>query len=346
MKCISCLHDSKAKERASGVCPNCQKRFAFDPSSGDPFTDAAFAGAIARVSSQDAVRFTESNLYYELSKTKRSAPMSMSWRILIGIFMMAGALIFAGFAQSVLLLLLLCLPVAALFAWPYVVKASPSPILLWETYQYMLRKWQAAHGLPAKLIVPAPPQLRSALPPELSTYSFDRAVICDRQETVDLLLANNFHFENNCAILSVDGYPQTLFDSVREMLRRNPKIEVFALHDASSRGHSLARTLASSPAWFQGIGRVTDVGLSEAHAQHLRGMWLPIQGAAKSGTWLSQYTVELASMRPEQIIKRLFRAMTQPGVELQSDGYIYYVTDTSFGRSDASTSDGGGDSFG
>jgi hypothetical protein len=27
-------------------------------------------------------------------------------------------------------------------------------------------------------------------------------VICDRAQTVDVLLANNFHFENNCAVLS------------------------------------------------------------------------------------------------------------------------------------------------
>ena len=40
---------------------------------------------------------------------------------------------------------------------------------------------------------------------DIADYSFDRAVICDRARTVDLLVANNFHFENNCAVLAVDG---------------------------------------------------------------------------------------------------------------------------------------------
>ena len=70
---------------------------------------------------------------------------------------------------------------------------------------------------------------------DLGDYSFDRAVICDRARTVDLLIANNFHFENNCAILSIGGYPKGPFELVRTMLKRNPKLQVFALHDASVR---------------------------------------------------------------------------------------------------------------
>ena len=34
-----------------------------------------------------------------------------------------------------------------------------------------------------------------------------------------MLLANNFHFENNCAILSIEGYPPNVFETVRAMLK-------------------------------------------------------------------------------------------------------------------------------
>jgi hypothetical protein len=38
-------------------------------------------------------------------------------------------------------------------------------------------------------------------PPEADVpdYSLDTEVICNRAQTVDLRLANDFHFENNCA---------------------------------------------------------------------------------------------------------------------------------------------------
>ena len=45
MKCIHCQLDSKKNERIGGLCPGCQKPFAFDPTTGHP-TDAGFQAAI------------------------------------------------------------------------------------------------------------------------------------------------------------------------------------------------------------------------------------------------------------------------------------------------------------
>ncbi|WP_198007661.1 hypothetical protein [Dactylococcopsis salina] len=42
---------------------------------------------------------------------------------------------------------------------------------------------------------------------------FDRAVICDRSEIARFLIANDFNFENNCAVLSVAGYPKNIFSN-------------------------------------------------------------------------------------------------------------------------------------
>jgi hypothetical protein len=356
VKCIKCNRDSKAKERVGG-CPGCGSRFAFDPQSGDPFTDAAFAAAIERVSSGGAVRFSENHLYYELA---RSANRKTS---IVGSVIVTGAITFGPgiWASFFLHSFLPLVGAAALFAVPLrgwmSSKRGASPALSFATFARLLQKWLGAHGTPPKLMastVCEPPRADAArmLPKELSTYSFDRAVVCDRQETVDLLLANNFHFENNCAVLSAGGYPHAIFAQVLQMLRRNPKIEVYALHDASIEGVGLARMLASSPEWFKGIGRVTDVGLSVEHAQAMRGLWLPADLSVRGSMdrvgpeelkWLSEYQLELASVRPEQVIKRLFRAMTQPATAYEYQGDTYYVNNSS---GDASTSDGGGDSFG
>ena len=360
MKCIKCQTDSKYSERSSGTCPKCSAKFAFEPKSGDVFTDPAFAAAIDRVSASDAVRFTEANLFYELARSRRRAGSKKVILVVLGIAICIVSAIIAAASGSIVPFVIGVLVGATVGVLGVVSKPSPTPELTRGAFSSMLGKWKSAHGTPAKLVHRVAPAskkeaTKKALPSELATYSFDRAVICDRPETVDLLLANNFHFENNCAILAVNRYPEAVFGPVLEMLRNNPKIEVYALHDASKTGHDLARQLATSPEWFRGIGRVTDVGILVKHAMKMRGLWQAAHGSpvtfpdltTEENVWLSQYSLELAAMRPEQVIKRLFRAMTQPGTQVSTDdGAIFFFVGGSFGGSDAGTSDGGGDSFG
>src|SRR5207245_2660049 len=141
----------------------------------------------------------------------------------------------------------------------------------------LLAKWRAAHGEPKGLVVRRPADSRGyrdqPVEPDIGDYSFDRAVVCDRPETADILLAHNFHFENNCAVLAEGGYPERAFETVRAMLRKNPKIAVFALHDATPDGCALARRLRADEAWFRGIGEVVDVGLRPVHAKPFKGLW-------------------------------------------------------------------------
>jgi hypothetical protein len=359
VKCIKCHTDSPHKDRSTGACPNCREKFAFEPKAGDVFTDPAFASAIDRVSASDAVRFTASNLYYELARARRRAGSSKVVVVVVVIVLCVVGAIVSGSAQSIIPFAIAALVAATILVLGIVSKRRATPELTESAFHALLARWKSAHGTPAKLVHRVAPAVSKGstkeLPRELATYSFDRAVICDRPETVDLLLANNFHFENNCAILAVNRYPEAVFGPVLEMLRRNPRIEVYALHDASVIGHDLARQLATSPEWFRGIGRVTDVGILVKHAAKMRGLWqetrrtVPVTFrdlSTAENVWLTQYVLELAAIRPEQVIKRLFRAMTQPGEQVTTDdGGIYFVGG-SFGGSDAGTSDGGGDSFG
>jgi hypothetical protein len=238
----------------------------------------------------------------------------------------------------------------------------------------MWQTWISVHGKPPGLIerMPQPAiairQPRRPLESDIGDYSFDRAVICDRAETVDLLLANNFHFENNCAILSVDGYPPAPFDTVRAMLKRNPKLQVFALHDATVQGCQMAYHLTHDPDWFAGQVPVIDVGLRPVHAPAFRGVWLstpqvavlPHAGIkAAEAEWLREYSLELAAVRPDQVLKRLFRAMNRPRDDDEDSGYLFIgdgegdagresfvIEDEQSFSSDAAADDGGADSFG
>ncbi|NEQ71794.1 MAG: hypothetical protein F6K23_01065 [Okeania sp. SIO2C9] len=71
---------------------------------------------------------------------------------------------------------------------------------------------------------------------EVIAYSFDRVIVCDTAEIAQFLIANNFHFENNCAVLSIDGYPENIFSTVMQMLKQNPDLKVYAFHSATPRG--------------------------------------------------------------------------------------------------------------
>jgi len=130
-----------------------------------------------------------------------------------------------------------------------------------------LENWQRVNSTVTKML-PSPSNFLSATTPEalpnveVSAYSFDRLVVCQSDEIAQMLISNNFHFENNCAILSISGYPQRIFATTMEMLRRNPELKVYAFHDCSPEGMELVNQLRTNPRWFpDGNIVVIDVGL-------------------------------------------------------------------------------------
>jgi hypothetical protein len=130
-------------------------------------------------------------------------------------------------------------------------------------FQDWINKWTEIN-LPIAKMLPSPRDTNenAAVSPDVSAYSFDRVVVCDRPEIAQFLIANNFHFENNCAVLSITGYPQSIFDTTMQMLRRNPDLKVYALHDCTPRGIGLVNHLRASPNWFPNSSAVIiDIGL-------------------------------------------------------------------------------------
>lgn len=361
MKCIRCGKDSNYRARKEGGrCAYCSERFALEPKEGDPFTDAGFKAAIDKVSSQGNVRWTPAHLRYELGRRialRANRLSGCTLAFLSVVCVPVGAALLAS-ADSWLALVLVA--VVALGIW-WLMKGRPRENAAYipldrARFDSMWTRWRRVHGEPRGLIVRrARPEAQRELPSDIEEYSFDRAVVCDRSETVDLLLANNFHFENNCAVLSADGYPKHAFQTVRKMLRNNPKLVVYVLHDATGSGCELADEVARQPTWFP-HATVIDVGLRPAHARDFYGeLELASAGnipgpalSPEEATWLNEYSLELACLLPEQVIKRLFKALARP-VDLTAAGMLamgaFYV-DAETMRRHTVAADGGGDSFG
>jgi hypothetical protein len=332
VKCIYCDHDSNYKDRqAMGGCARCRRPFAFEPRTGSRITDLGFKHAVDAVSADGHVKWGVEHLYYEVwRRLDRPRPsMPFGFVIVVSVVALIVTLFAWGSVKVVAVALAVGTAVASLYVWQrYFRRRQPRPLSR-EEFDRMWASWQRAHPdhQTGVIVRRAPVARPRAMAPDVPLYSFDHAVICDRARTVDLLLANNFHFENNCAVLSIDGYPPGPFETVRAMLKRNPRLRVFALHDATATGCRLAHRLATEVEWFKGQ-RIVDVGLRPVHGKSLSRSLLPVPSpgvipgyglTTDEALWLSQFTLEVAAIRPEQVLKRLFRAMRRTP-ELDSRG--------------------------
>ncbi|MEG3907359.1 hypothetical protein Q5691_20605 [Microcoleus sp. w1-18aA5] len=205
-----------------------------------------------------------------------------------------------------------------------------------------LRDWQRVNGALEKLLPAARQEaLPATIAPEVSAYSFDRAIICDSDEIAQFLIANNVHFENNCAILSISGYPQSIFNTVIEMLRRNTDLKVYALHNASPPGVGLVHQLRTSPEWFASQAvTIFDLGISPRQILATRDMFVQksqtmAQTArqlpdavrqsltAEELAWLDAGNfVELESFTPQRLLRVVNYGLAQSGDPQTNDGLI------------------------
>ena len=139
-----------------------------------------------------------------------------------------------------------------------------------------LNLWSVVNGPIGKLL-PPPKQSESnaVLSPDITSYSFDRLMVCDNSAIAQFLIANNFHFNHNCAIVSITGYPENIFSTILEMAKRNAELVVYAVHDATIRGVSLTHHLRNTPQWFANTTiPIYDVGLTPQQVLNSKGFFI------------------------------------------------------------------------
>lgn len=337
MKCVQCTAENNLKDRTAnqGRCKNCNHPFAFEPTTMDAklrFTDGFFAKALADISANDTLYFTPKQLLYLLEKRlgRKAALAARSAKIFGG-----GVLIMIGFFTAALGIGLVAI---AIGLWllisglrqsarrPQVFTITDSMVNTW------LQQWQRFNAPPAKLL-PAPSAPASLAPAaeDVTAYSFDRVLVCDSVAIAQLLIANNIHFEHNCAVLSITGYPQTIFATTMAMLRRNPDLQVIALHNCSPQGVALIHELRTSPDWFAANTPVMfDLGLLPRQIEAARQQaYIQVstdsaQAAQRLSSevrqplsetelqWLGAgYVVELESFTPQKLIQIVGRGIAR-----------------------------------
>ena len=280
----------------------------------------------------------------------------------IGVILLVGGIIFSlsinsyfFFAVSVILGMLLFY-----LGYRQLGREQNTPQLFFITqtqFQDWVTRWQQSNPMGKLLSSPREEITLNAVSSDISAYSFDRAIICDSAAIAQVLIANNFHFENNCAVLSITGYPHSIFDTVMQMLSRNSELKVYALHDASPLGVSLVHQLRTNPNWFGNSDvRIYDLGLlprqifssskvfiqaSEESAQEAKQLLSDVRQSLSNDElqWLDAGNfVELESFSPRKIIQVVTQGITRSQDVTASDslllideggygggGYVYAV---------------------
>lgn len=339
MKCIYCETNNTYPERVknSQRCSKCHHPFAMEPKT-DPLqiSDGLFQRVIRDVSDGEKLFFTEQHLWYEFNR-RLLKHKTLSCGAAATLLLVAGG---AGFAMHHLGPALLGMS-GLCFAATTTSRASAAKLLrpkisLPDFDSRYLSKWVNAHGQIPKLLPPPAPsrgRLHTPQAQDITSYSFDRALVTEHADIAAMLVANNFHFENNCAILSLDGYPYQTAATVMEMLMRNPQLKVFALHDASVRGCEMPGKLRQTP-WFPDPTiRLIDLGLRPKHIEATKLITLqraqttvpdPLRATLIPGEilWLESGNVtELTCMRPAKLMRAIYQGFARAN-QMEAEGML------------------------
>ncbi|MDY6803285.1 MAG: hypothetical protein SXA11_05695 [Cyanobacteriota bacterium] len=233
-----------------------------------------------------------------------------------------------------------------------------------EAVNNWLGRWTGINGSVEKMLPPPREESNNIeVSSDISAYSFDRLLVCESADIAQFLIANNFHFEHNCAVLSITGYPESIFSTVMKMLRRNRDLKVYAFHNASPRGVSLIDRLRTSSNWFVNNEVVIyDLGLLPRHIFSSKNMFALKSSESAAAAqempaavreslsadeiaWLEAGNyVELESFSPRRLLQVVSRGIAnsqsisrggswdedEGGTLASSDDYYLFVSD-SFG---------------
>lgn len=198
-----------------------------------------------------------------------------------------------------------------------------------KDFHLWLNRWVSINDFPQKIL--ASPKISTAqvaASPRAIAYKFDRVVVCNSSNIAQLLIKNNFHFSNNCAVLGIDRYPHRDFMKIKEMLDSIPDLQVFAFHDCSPQGLRMIRHLRTEKIWFPNLTTpIIDIGIrpyqimddpDKIVSQSAESMRLSQQLAADLRNildpaeldWLDAgFYLELESLPPQELIEILEQAI-------------------------------------
>ncbi len=334
MKCIRCGTNNNYQDRQDKKCKKCGHKFVFEPKTMTPkITDALFAKILNDISFKNTIFYSQKQFDYYFDKIAKNRKSKSVIAVLIFIFFVSN-ICFTGFVGVIfgwLLATVTLLGMTSIYFGVVALLNKKPKVQEFIVKQSQLREWQdkwnSINSTPEKLLpsITSNPNLISNS--ELNHYSFDRLVVCQKDEIAHFLIANNFHLENNCAILSITGYPENTFQTILNMARQNPNLKVYGLHDCSASGMNLVYNLQTQPNWFLNYQvQIYDLWLSyeqvmkmpntfvrkDSNSQKIElPLEVPQNLSSEEIKWLEKgYYIELESFSPKFLLKVVKKGIT------------------------------------
>lgn len=310
MKCIKCGKDATKKDRGvtGGRCSACYQPFVTEPLE-DGLTDMAIKTAEEIVSSHGTFYFLKEHLKYQLqrklNKTLKGCTIATVVLLIIFIVFLVLAFIKGSFFTT------LAIISGFLSIVPLGIKARCKKSI--SKLGGLVDKWVSVNPH-EKLLTAEKYQasLGSRNSSNLDNISFDRVLICERNETVDFFLSNLFHFHYSCPVLGGSGYPEGICQDMLQRLKQNPNLKIFLLHDYSPAGLAFVRKIKTDPKWFGGQRfTIIDLGLNANQKNLFKSMTIKQIDRNKK----VKETAELSLFRPAALVAMCGAAINE-GVAL------------------------------
>jgi hypothetical protein len=313
MKCPACQTDSKKSDRPDGACPQCRRPFRLDPAV-HKMSDYAMEAILTKVTENRTLKYVNRQLIAAIER--RLLKQAKGKRLVAIAFLVVGTvLLLFGVPFAIVPMVIIGLVLGLLGVILYFT-AGPTPGAAADLVR--------AYGETPLLVAPKPAHAQLAAGAkgprkefDLESYGFDRVIVVQGDDLAEMLIANQFHFQHNAAIVSLDGYPTQVAGLVDRYLQSGAQAAsgatIVLLHDASLDGYGRATHWVASRRLHP--SRIIRAGLTPRQAGKLTPV-MPIVGAQvpaglrpADAAWLAKNAVSAAALRPAQLMTLLFNAI-------------------------------------
>ncbi len=261
--CPHCSQSIRGKQRTNSACDLCKKEFAFDPKT-NPFRlhDVRFR-KVAEHMGAGGFKFTAGQLGVALTRRPTSATGTYLAAALFGVFGLAAAFLSAtsatkGAEKGVLFGIAWMIAGAVLAGFA---SSNPPATPKKEAMQTdILPRWCSVHGEPPRGLIDEA-SLASLTEDDRPLKDLVAVVVCPERDVLTSLLANGAPRDLRLGLLPTAPPTNPWEEGLIEMLRKNPRLPILLLHDASAEGVFLARDLPK----LLGLDpkhRILDLGLN------------------------------------------------------------------------------------
>ncbi|MCB1158108.1 MAG: hypothetical protein H7A25_00835 [Leptospiraceae bacterium] len=276
MKCPSCnsLHPYK-----DGMKCKCGYNFVLNPKEAPYFSDTLMKATIDKLSGNGLYYFTRNQLYSALYKrrlqTTRKTRLWVGGFISLGILLLLSLMSFnvygkkEGFFVSGFAFLLFVFIMNRL--------SKTSPKFMGDIFS-LIDKYHQVHPIKNMATGKAFQNLKEKkFDKSFFEHAPERILIVEHDDFTDVLLLNNFYFDEKCLVLSENKYPNRIFQAYQEFIEKHPDIPIHIMHDASERGFKMEERLRSDSSWKLSGKTILDMGIKKEDVEVLGkqgGFWI------------------------------------------------------------------------